>query len=156
MKSALASTIVVGLAANEMVQPGPSNGPGLGSSDFGWGRGPRFGSCDSGRHMAGSDAGSAVEANFAHAAGGNAWANARGTAHVPILTENEIVGNHGRKADFANVKFVSCAAGPFGEQIELAKCGGAVGLPWVNLNFATPDRRDQRRPTGHQQCRSNA
>lgn len=70
---------------------------------------------------------------LAKAKKGTAWTNPRGVKHIPIVVDDQIVGNLWQDEDLSKLGVGGYWAGPFGQQAELVSDGRVVGMIWVKV-----------------------
>ena len=62
---------------------------------------------------------------------GNAWRNPRGVLHVPLVVENQIVGELWEDLDPKELEVGSYWFGKWGTKVQLVKDGRVVGFIWL-------------------------
>lgn len=75
----------------------------------------------------------AVKVELAHASKAAVGRNPPGNAHIPILVDDQIVGNLWEDADLSKLKVGSYWAGPRGQQVQLVKGDHVVGMIRVTV-----------------------
>jgi hypothetical protein len=101
-------------------------------SYFGWKYDPRWHSYHAGSEVVRERVEDNVKALLGKAKKDKAWTNPRGVKHIPLLVDDEIVGQLWQDADLAKLHVGSYWAGPFGQKVELIDGTHVVGMMWVH------------------------
>ncbi|MGC8471503.1 MAG: hypothetical protein ACP5PM_04335 [Acidimicrobiales bacterium] len=74
-----------------------------------------------------------TKAMLAKATKGDAWTDPKGRRHIPLLVDDQIVGNLWEDADLAGLDLAGYWAVPNGVHAELASGQRIVGTIWVGV-----------------------
>jgi hypothetical protein len=127
--TATVAVLLIASAAIALAQGGPSPG-------WGWRYGPRSYGYSSGIQVDRGKVDAAVKETLSKAAKAKTWFTPAGVKHIPILIDDQVVGQLWEDADLKTLVIGGFWAGPWGVNVELVKDGKVVGMIWVKVQPA--------------------